>query len=119
MKAIHLPEVQQVEEGTDANRVERIFALGGDPLRAKVRHRQVAGKGSTDSVIQSVKLALYVIAQSHQDRLHVTRQKAKLPSYCPQSKGGTGVRAEKKAFPVEDQLLMLHLTHCITPRSYL
>src|SRR5690348_9586908 len=33
VKAIHLPEVQQVEEGTDANRVERIFALGGDPLR--------------------------------------------------------------------------------------
>src|SRR5579864_4387815 len=48
VKAIHLPEVQQVEEGTDPDRVERIFALGSDPLRTKVRHRQVAGKGGAD-----------------------------------------------------------------------
>src|ERR1700737_689356 len=49
VKAIHLPEVQQVEEGTDPNRVERILSLGGDPLRAKVRHRQVASKGGANS----------------------------------------------------------------------
>src|SRR5579864_2512822 len=48
VKAIHLPEVQQVEESADPDRVERIFALGGDPLRTKVRHRQVASKGGAD-----------------------------------------------------------------------
>src|SRR5579863_2770429 len=48
METIHLPEVQQVEEGTNANRVDRIFTLGGNPLRTKVRHRQVAGKGGAD-----------------------------------------------------------------------
>jgi hypothetical protein len=43
VKAIHLPEVQQVE-GTDPNRVERVFARDSDPLCIKVRLRHVAGK---------------------------------------------------------------------------
>ena len=39
--------------------------------------------GYPRSVIKSVIQALHVIAQSYQDMLHVTRQKANLPSYCP------------------------------------
>ena len=68
-----------------------------------------------------------MIAQSHQDRLQVTRQSANLPHAAP-TQNGTGVRAEKrrgvscevtstKAFPVGDQPQLLHLTLIWEPGS--
>jgi hypothetical protein len=40
----HLAEVHQVEERPDADFVERVLAVGGDPLRVEVLLGQVAGE---------------------------------------------------------------------------
>ncbi len=43
-----LAEVQHVEERADPDRVERVLAAGGDPLRVEVLLRQVAGEALHD-----------------------------------------------------------------------
>ena len=44
----HLAEVHQVEERPDADRVEGVLAVGGDPLGVEVLLRQVAGERLDD-----------------------------------------------------------------------
>ena len=44
----HLPEVHHPEERADADRVERVLAVGRDPLRVEVLLRQVAGERLDD-----------------------------------------------------------------------
>ncbi len=44
----HLAEVHQVEERSDARRVERVLAVGRDPLGVEVLLRQVAGEALQD-----------------------------------------------------------------------
>ena len=44
----HLAEVHQVEERADAGRVERVLAVGGDPLGVEVLLGQVAGEALHD-----------------------------------------------------------------------
>jgi hypothetical protein len=46
--AVHLAEVQNVEEGADAGRVEPVLRLRRDPLRVEVLLRDVAGQGAGD-----------------------------------------------------------------------
>src|SRR5579872_6884517 len=44
--AVHLTEVQDVEKGSNANRVECVFPLHRDPLRIEVLLRDVTGERS-------------------------------------------------------------------------
>ena len=44
----HLARVEHVEVGADADRVQPVLGLGGDPLRVEVGLRQVAGERGAD-----------------------------------------------------------------------
>src|SRR5579884_746297 len=48
VEAIHLTEVEDVEECADADRVHGVLPLRGNPLRIKVLLRHITGEGSDD-----------------------------------------------------------------------